>query len=494
VSKPDGSPDGTGPELPAAPGRKISYQPTAGLSYDPNEAKYWDESALAPEVERVFEVCNGCRMCFKYCDSFPNLFDFIDSRHSGSVTELTESETESVMDSCFQCKLCEVQCPYTPRDGHEFQLDFPKLVHRYKAVRARSKGVSLRDRVLGNPDGAAQFARASLGLANVMNRVKLHRWFMEHALGIHRDKLLPDFAAQTFESWADGEGLVKSEPGGEVVLFQTCYVQHNEPQIGKDTVEVLRRNQVDVRCASHLVCCGMPAWESGNLPELQRRAKINLDRLLPYVERGARVLAINPTCSMMLRNEYPDLVAPADRERAQTLAGAVRDPSEFVWGLRKEERFNTQFADVPERVAYHAPCHLRAQSVGFKGRDLIRKAGAEVSTVMECCGHDGTFAMKVEGFEASQRVGKRAFDGMREEPPAETWVTDCPLAALQFEQHAGQKPLHPMSLLARSYRAADGAGSAPSGAKGGSEAAVDPVDAAPGGAKLASALAPASKN
>ncbi len=486
MSKPEGSPDGTGAPAPVAPGRKISYQPTAGLSYDPNEAKYWDEAALAPEVERVFEVCNGCRMCFKYCDSFPNLFDFIDSRHAGSVADVTHAETESVMDSCFQCKLCEVQCPYTPRDGHEFQLDFPKLVHRYKAVRARSKGVPLRDRVLGNPDAAAQVARASLGLANVMNRVGIHRWFMEQALGIHRDKLLPDFAGQTFESWAVGEGLVHAEPGGEVVLFQTCYVQHNEPQIGKDTVEVLRRNQVDVRCASHLVCCGMPAWESGNLGELQRRAKINLDRLEPYVDRGARVLAINPTCSMMLRNEYPDLVAPEDRERAKKLAEAVRDPSEFVWGLRKEERFNTQFADVPERVAYHAPCHLRAQAVGFKGRDLIRKAGAEVSTVMECCGHDGTFAMKVEGFEASQRIGKRAFDGMREEPAAETWVTDCPLAALQFEQHAGQKPLHPMSLLARSYRAADTSGSV------GSTGSGDKAGALPT-AKLASAPAPASK-
>jgi glycerol-3-phosphate dehydrogenase subunit C len=432
---------------------KISYQPTPGLSYDPAEEKYWDGPGLEREVQRVFEVCNGCRMCFKYCDSFPKLFDFIDKNHDGAVHELTLSETDSVMDSCFQCKLCEVQCPYTPRDGHEFQLDFPKLVHRYDANRARRRGIPLRDKLLGDPDGAAALARSSLGLANVMNRVQLHRWFMEKFLGVHRDKLLPDFAARTFEHWARDKGLIRPEPGGEVVLFQTCYVQHNEPQIGKDTVEVLERNQVDVRCASHLVCCGMPAWESGNLAELQRRAKINLDRLEPFVDQGAKVLAINPTCSMMLRQEYPTLVAPADRERAVKVAHAVRDPGEFVWSLRKEERFNEKFGDVPSKVAYHAPCHLRAQGVGFKGRDLIRKAGAEVSTVMECCGHDGTYAMKVESFEASQRVGKKAFDGMQADPEATTWVTDCPLAALQFEQHAGTKPLHPMSLLARSYRA-----------------------------------------
>jgi Fe-S oxidoreductase len=393
-------------------------------------------------------------MCFKYCDSFPKLFDFIDSRHDGSVAGVTAAETESVMDSCFQCKLCEVQCPYTPRDGHEFQLDFPKLVHRYKAQRTRRDGVPLRERVLGDPDGAGALARASLGLANVMNRVGAHRWLMEKALGIDRRKLLPDFASETFEQWARRENLIQPKAGGEAVLFQTCYVQNNEPQIGKDTVLVLQKNGVDVRCASHLVCCGMPAWESGDLTELQRRAEINLDRLEPFVERGAKVLAINPTCSMMLRREYPGLVAEKDRPRATKLAAAVQDPSEFLWSIRKQERFNQNFGALPAKVAYHAPCHLRAQGVGFKGKDLIAKAGADVSSVLECCGHDGTYAMKVEGFEASQRVGKRAFEAMQSDEEAATWVTDCPLAALQFEQHAGKKPLHPMSLLARSYRAA----------------------------------------
>lgn len=441
---------------PSAPPKKVSFQPTEGLSYDPGEPKYWDEQGLDQEVRRAFEICHGCRMCFKYCDSFPRLFDLID-KHEGdqpgaAVHALGDESVDAVMNDCFQCKLCEVQCPYTPRDGHEFRLDFPKLVHRYKAVRARKRGLRVRDRVLGNPDGTAQLARASLGAANAMNRVAAHRWFLEKVLGVHRDKLLPDFAQETFEQGARKAGWIRDSPGGEVVLFQTCYVQHNEPEIGRDTLEVLNRNGVDARCQSHLVCCGMPAWESGNIKELQRRAKINLDRLEPFVDAGAKVLAINPTCSMMMRREYPELVAPEDRERAAKVAEAVRDPGEFLWSIRKEERFNQQFGEIPEKVAYHAPCHLRAQAVGFKGRDLIRKAGAEVSTVMECCGHDGTFAMKVEGFEASQKVGKKSFDGMRG-AQAETWVTDCPLAALQFEQHAGRRPLHPMSLLARAYRA-----------------------------------------
>ncbi len=163
-------------------------------------------------------------------------------------------------------------------------------------------------------------------------------------------------------------------------------------------------------------------------------------------------MAINPTCTMMLRREYPELAAPEDRERAKKLAAVVADPSEFLWGIRNEERFSTDFKSAPDNVSYHAACHLRAQAVGFKGRDILKKIpGVKPGTVMECCGHDGTYAMKVEGFEPSQRVGKKAFDGMIQQA-SEVWATDCPLAAIQFEQHAGVKPMHPMSILARAYR------------------------------------------
>jgi glycerol-3-phosphate dehydrogenase subunit C len=433
--------------------KAISYQPTDGLSYDPEDPIYWDRTALQKEITRVFEVCHGCRMCFKYCDSFPDLFSFIDERHDGDVRKVTPAETDHVMDACFQCKLCEVQCPYTPRDGHEFQLDFPKLVHRYRALETKEKGVSRRDRLLGNPDKAARLARGSLGLANVMNRVGIHRWFMEKVLGIHRKKLLPEFAATTFERWARRTGKLRAAPEGEAVLFPTCYVQNNEPEIGRDTLEVLEKNQVKVSCTAGLQCCGMPAWESGDLETMREFARKNLDILTPWVEAGAKVLAINPTCSMMLRREYPELVAEEDRERARKVAEATRDPSEYLWSLREEERFNTDFKSTPgASVAYHTPCHLRAQGVGFKGRDLLRKIpGVTPRMTMECCGHDGTYAMKVEGFEPSKRIGKRAFDGMKD-ASAEVWATDCPLAALQFRQHAGKLPLHPMSILARAYR------------------------------------------
>ena len=431
---------------------RISYLPTDGITYDPSDSKYWNKKALDKEIERTFEICHGCRMCFKYCDSFPTLFKFLDERYNGDVKKIKPKDTQQIMDACFQCKLCEVQCPYSIRDGHEFKLDFPKLVHRHKAIHSKDKPMSLRNNILGNPDKSASMARASLGFANVMNRIGIYRWFLEKLLGIHRNKLLPYFSFTTFEQWATKLALIRENDKAETVLFQTCYVQHNEPQIGKDTIDVLDKNKVDCACVKGLKCCGMPAWEQGDLETLRANAKHNLDILIPFVERGSKVLAINPTCVMMMRREYPALLEGDDRERANKLADAINDPSEFLWNIRNESRFNTNIINVPETISYHAPCHLRTQGVGFKGRDLIKKVtGSKIKTVTECCGHDGTYAMKVESFDASKRIGQKSFDGMKTEE-TEVWVTDCPLAALQFEQHAGVKPKHPMSILADAYR------------------------------------------
>ncbi len=435
-------------------GKAVSYQPTDGLSYDPNEGKYWNQAGLAAEITRVFEVCSGCRLCFKYCDTFPSLFRMIDGERGGDVRKIGAQEAGGILDTCFQCKLCEVNCPYTPRDGHPYQLDFPKLVHRFRAVQARGRGTSLQARILANPDRTGRLARASLGLANLANRLKITRWLMEKTVGIHRRKLLPDFARESFESWARKTGRIARGPECEVVLFQTCFVQHNDPGIGMDTVEVLEKNRVDVKCARGLRCCGMPAWEKGDLEAVRDQAHTNLEVLLAFVEKGAKVVVINPTCAMMLRREYPHLVREQDRPAAVRVAASVMEPTEFLWSIRSEERFNTGFRSTPGgTVACHAPCHLRAQAIGFRGRDLLRKIpGVKPVLIQECCGHDGTYAMTVDGFEPSQRIGRRAFDQMREADAA-VWSSECPLAALQFQQHAGVKALHPMSILARAYRA-----------------------------------------
>lgn len=431
----------------------VSYMPTDGLSFDPNDATYWDLDALNKELERSIEICHGCRMCFKYCSTFPILFDAIDDESGGRVENLAPARIEQAFDACFQCKLCEVQCPYTPREEHEFQLDFPKLIHRYDAIHSKGKKGSFRDRLLGDPDKAAGLARASLGMANVAAKVRPLRVIQEKTLGIHRDAVQPAFARRTFEKQAAKRGVVVTEPTGDVVLFQTCFVQHNDPQIGHDALDVLEHNEVRVDCAKGLNCCGMPKWESGDLEGLRAKAAHNLAILEPHAKAGQEILVVNPTCSMMMRREYPELVAPEQKEAAETVAAQIRDVGEYLWGLHKEGSFKTDFRSTPgEVVAYHGPCHLRTQGIGFRGRDMLRRIpGVKPKMTLECSGHDGTYALKKESHADSVKVGRKAFEGMQAHE-ADVWASECPLAALQFEAQAGRKPLHPVSILARAYR------------------------------------------
>jgi Fe-S oxidoreductase len=426
----------------------IKATPTEGLSYSPLEPGYHEPEKLAMELERAFDICQGCRLCFNLCPSFPALFDAVDG-HGGDVRQITAAESDTVIDTCYQCKLCYIKCPYTPDDGHDFQLDFPRLLQRAKAVRVAKQGVKLRERLLGNPDLLGRLAGLFPWLANLANRLAPNRWLMERLLGIHRKKLLPDFHRQTFQAWFDAgrHGHRLDGDNGKVFLFQTCFVNYNNPDVGKAAIEVFSRNNLTVKC-DYQRCCGMPALDGGDVPRAQQLARENIAQLLPYVREGFKVLAINPTCSMMMRKEYPGLVGG---EEARLLAEAVMDPNEYLNTLRREGRLDTNFKSTPGAINYHVPCHLRAQNIGYRSRDVMRSigGGTEVALVTECCGHDGTWAMKEEYFDLSLKWGRKAFEGLRGDA---LMTTDCPLAAIQFEQATGTRPLHPLQVLARAYQ------------------------------------------
>lgn len=433
----------------------IKYEPTDGLSYNPNDDLFWNPDALKQELTRVFEVCHGCRLCFKYCPSFPTLFDAVDA-NDGNVTAVGEETTRKVVDQCFQCKACYVNCPYTPGENHKFQLDFPQLMFRAKAQRAKQEGIPLREKLLSDPVKLGKVARLTPGMANFGNTFKPLRLIMEKTLGIHRDKQLPEFHGETFRHWFDKQNGLDSGDNGKVVLFDSCFVNYNDPDIGKAVVEVLARNGIAMRVEG-ANCCGMPALDTGDFLFAREQARRNVEVLYPLVAQGIPIAVVNPTCSLMLKQEYPELLAAKGMEellaKAQAVSENTYDICEYLFKLRQEEKFDRSFLSTPGVVAYHLPCHLRAQNIGFRSRDLMRLIpGVKVRLVSECCGHDGTWAMKVEHFAESIAVGKRAFDGMKD-AQADVWATDCPLAAIQIEQHAGKKPLHPVQILARAYRA-----------------------------------------
>jgi glycerol-3-phosphate dehydrogenase subunit C len=423
-------------------------------AYDPTDPRYFDPTDLRSEVERVFSLCADCRMCVKYCGSFPKLFNAIDDycvegKYADVNTKkLKPADVDTVVDLCFQCKLCYIKCPYTP-GNHEWAIDFPRLMNRAKSQSIRKNGVPLVDKLLGNPDLVGKVGTMTAPLANWGNENSLNRKLMESVVGIHKDKKLPPFAGQTFAAqFARNRTTPTGEPAARVAFFSTCYVNYNQPEIGNDTLEVMARNNVDVALA-YENCCGMPLWHNGDMDGAIAAAERNVAYLQRFVDDGRTVIATNPTCSQMLRVEYPRLLGT---ETAKKVAGATMDPMEFLAKLATAGKLNTDFKTGAGAISYHIPCHLRAQNVGYKTRDVLSLLPeTRVKVVEECSGHDGTWAMKKENFELSMKYGGRAFKEMAEGDPKVT-CSDCPLAAIQIEQANGKRPLNPMQILAMSYR------------------------------------------
>ncbi|HZD41076.1 MAG TPA: heterodisulfide reductase-related iron-sulfur binding cluster, partial [Terriglobales bacterium] len=345
-----------------------------------------------------------CRMCVKLCGSFPTLFDAIDSycteeKYAEVDTKKLKSEdVEKIADLCFQCKLCYLKCPYTPGD-HEWAIDFPRLMARAKAQQVKGRPVPLGEKVLRNPDLAGKLGTLASPLANWANESRLHRQFMQGLLGIHKDKKLPRFASKTFASQFPAK---RKPPQGaaaaKIAFFSTCYVNYNQPEIGCDTLEVMAHNDVDVDFAYER-CCGMPLWHSGDMEGAVDAARRNVSDLLRFVTEGRTIVATNPTCSQMIRVEYPRLLGTDD---AKKIAAQTMDPMEFLARLAATGKLKKDFKTGAGRVNYHMPCHLRAQNIGYKTRDVLSfLPKTRVRVVEECSGHDGTWSMKKENFEAS---------------------------------------------------------------------------------------------
>jgi glycerol-3-phosphate dehydrogenase subunit C len=222
--------------------------------------------------------------------------------------------------------------------------------------------------------------------------------------------------------------------------------------VGRDAVAVLEKNDCEVRCPEQ-VCCGMPYLDGGDIASATANAKRNLAALAPLVKGGATVVVPQPTCSYVLKNEYP-LLAPGPE--ADAVSAATRDVFEYLVGRRREGTLDTAFTGPgPGKVAYQMPCHLRAQNMGYKTRDVLQLIpGTTVDVIERCTAMDGTWAMKKEFYPISLKYARKAADEMEAATP-QTFATDCTLSALQIEAVRGTRPAHPLTLLREAYGLAD---------------------------------------
>jgi glycerol-3-phosphate dehydrogenase subunit C len=371
--------------------------------------------------------------------------------HEGDVSKVGPADYRRIVDLCWQCKLCFNHCPYTP--PHRFDIDFPRLMLRSKAARAAAEGVSWQDRWLGSTDTLGALASATAPMANWANSSRPGRLLLEKTFGIERHRTLPRFHHKTFNRWFRERGGGRHRDGHKVAFFTTCVVNYNEPQVGRDAVSVLERNGCAVSCPEGQVCCGMPYLDGGDLEAARANARRNLEALGPLVDQGADVVVTQPTCSYVLKKEYP-LLVPG--EAAEKVASKTVDTFEFLVRRHKEGRLITDFPGrAPGKVAYQAPCHLRAQNMGYKTRDVLQLIpGTKVTVVERCTAMDGTWGMKKEFYPISLQFARRAAQEMEGAQP-DTFATDCSLAALQIAEVRGATPAHPISLLREAYGLAE---------------------------------------
>ena len=421
-------------------------RPSTELHYgDPD---YTDPQALERELRRTGEICHQCRRCLPLCPAFPKLFDLVDATDR-EIEGVTMEGFDAVNELCYHCKLCYNHCPYTP--PHEWDVDFPQLMRRHQVARARRDGIPLARRVTTRTDLLGAIGSLAPALMNFVNRNRLARRVMEKTLGIHRDWVQPSFHRETLDRWLTRRRAPPAGVNGRVALFTTCSVNYHDPGAGRAAVEVLERSDVHVE-AVYERCCGMPFTDTGDLDAARRNAERNVADLLPRVEAGAVVVAPGPSCSLMLKAEYPKLLGS---DAASRVAAATRDLMEHLYHLAREKKLNRDFVRPLGRVAYHAPCHLRAQNVGFRALDLLRLAGAEVTLVDACSGVDGTWGMQARFHDESLKVAAGLLDRIEAARPDEI-ATDCPLSALRIEEALGRKAVHPVVLLHRAYGMADG--------------------------------------
>ena len=425
--------------------------------YDPKHPLYLDEADVRAELTRVYDLCHGCRLCFKFCTSFPTLFDMIDRHDDQDAGRLTPAQQDQVVSECFQCKLCYINCPYVP-DLHEWALDFPRLMLRADAMRHSAGHVSARDKattaVMGRTDLMGKAATISAPLANKVIGAKpgsLVRKVVEKASGVSSVRMLPPYARQRFSTWFKKRPKVRiAKRQGRVAVFPTCLVEYQQPQIGHDLVKVYERNGIECSLADGASCCGAPFLHSGDVQQFTKAATANVKALAAHVRKGRDIVVPQPTCGYVLKKDYVDYVGGED---AELVAKNTYDAAEYLMKIHKSDgaSLDTDFTGfVPETVTYHTPCHLKAQNIGLKSRDLIKLTGAKVKLVQQCSGIDGMWGLRAENTSISVPIAGKLADEIRR-AGGDVVAGDCHLANTAITEQTGETPMHPLQLIARAY-------------------------------------------
>jgi Fe-S oxidoreductase len=425
-------------------------------TYDPRHPLYLDEADVRSELARVNDVCSGCRRCIDLCGVFPTLFDLIERFDDRDAARLTPAEQDHVVDRCFQCKLCSIDCPYSPA-VHDLAVDVPRLMLRVGAMRVRSRHTTIRRRTTDGLMARTDLLGAIASpVAPIVNTVigappgSLLRRTTAAVTGISAVRLLPPFARQRFSTWFRRRtGAVAGDRRGTVTVLPTCFVEYHETGIGKDLVRVLERNGIEC-VLSDAGCCGAPWLHAGDVARFAQVAARNVVTLAREVGAHGPVVVPEPTCSYVLKHDYREHVGGPE---AEVVAGNTYGAAEYLMRIHGEggPGLDTDFGGaVPDEVTYHLACHLRAQSGHVAGRRLLELTGATVTSITGCSGTGGMWGLRAENEREAISIA-RDLAVRIEETGTRAIAGDCSRANRAIAEQVGFPPMHPVSVLARAY-------------------------------------------
>jgi glycerol-3-phosphate dehydrogenase subunit C len=415
---------------------------------------------LDAEMRRVFDICHGCRRCFNLCESFPKLFDMIDESENEDVESLSSDQFEPVVDACTLCDMCFMtKCPYVP--PHEFDLDFPHLMLRYRAAQKKLNKLPSVPAQLAQIDRNAKIGVMLSSLINWVSNIKnnFFRKILEFVAGIDMRVKLPVYNSETFTNYfKKNKYPINSDAPSKnrkVVIYSTCFVNFNKKNTGVAALKVLKKNGVEVQEA-YPGCCGMPFLEQADLPKVVEQAKKVSKDLLEWVEKGYQIITLTASCGLMLKFEWPLLLS--NNENIKRLSKSVSDIDEYIVDIAQNEGLAEGLQEIDGGVTVHNACHARAQNMGIKARDMLKFIpNIKMDVVERCAGHGGTFGVMKGTHDLAVKVGRPTARQIKNKNN-KYMASDCPLAGKHLKQLetdtniANDEALHPIELMAKSYR------------------------------------------
>jgi len=419
---------------------------------------FYNEAAVFGELERVFDICHGCRRCVSLCNAFPTLFDLVDESSTMEVDGVDKSDYWSVVDHCYLCDLCYLtKCPYVP--PHEWNVDFPHLMLRAKALGFKQGRTKMRDKLISSTDRIGNFASIPIvaKVVNAVNKNEHTRALLETAIGVDAEARLPEYHSRTLSKRSrqhisdESKAVASDKTQGKVAIFATCYGEYNEPQLGEDLLAVFEHNDIPAMIIPNTVCCGMPKLELGDLDSVKTLKQKNMAILSRVVDEGWDIVSPVPSCTLQFKQELP-LLYP-EEEAVIRVQNAFFDPFEYLMLRHKAGLLKTDFKNSIGRVSYHVACHQRVQRIGLKTRDILSLIpDTEIDAIERCSGHDGTYAIKQEFHATSMKIAKPVVNRIRKAEP-DVYTSDCPMAGhhLSAGLNDGSDTVHPITLLKRAY-------------------------------------------